>query len=501
MGRVYLAKHALLGGGVAVKFLSQTLLTDKIRKRFFDEAKICAHLGQKTIHIVRVIDYGVDEYEVPFYVMEYLQGEGLSEIIQVRPLALPRFLAIAHQICLGLKYAHEGIEVDDKICPVIHRDIKPSNILVTPDETMGELVKILDFGISQLQSDGPGTKTFMGTLAYASPEQMEGKEIDHRSDLYSLGVMMFQMLTGRLPLQPESHSFGAWYKAHHFQEPRTIESVAPNLKLPPRLTELIVSCLAKEPGDRPQTSEALLGELEQLDVRFRQGRQLGQRIKDALSQLPTRQPTETALTTQTGSSPEAICRLQSWPKDKPIARITFPQLIRTSKGVLATLWVMLPLEEIQEIRISRLYNQIYRNFLCTLSPSPMVLWLTGIYNYRCHGDKGPRWLSSFLDLKAPSGLEQLQVLGTQGEYRILMFGLEEPQRCAHVLYAKISQPQCQRLKHWVISARSQIVVGETGTSKNLLKQEFEKLKPKVQQRMLEQSGADSESLTRDKSAL
>jgi serine/threonine-protein kinase len=218
MGRVYQAKDMLLGGVVvAVKFLSQALLNKKMRDRFYREATISALLSEKSNHIVRVRDYGVDENEISFYVMEYLEGESLSEVIRRQPLSLPRFLNTSRQICLGLQCAHKGVVFEGQLSPIVHRDIKPSNILVTQDSSIGELVKILDFGIAKLlQSDSSQTNTFMGTLAYCSPEQMEGKELDARSDIYSLGVMMFEMLTGEMPLCAETHSFGSWYKAHHF---------------------------------------------------------------------------------------------------------------------------------------------------------------------------------------------------------------------------------------------------------------------------------------------
>jgi serine/threonine-protein kinase len=166
MGRVYQAKDMLLGGViVAVKFLSQALLSKKMRDRFYGEATICAMLGEQSNHIVRVRDYGVDENEISFYVMEYLEGESLSEVIRQQPLSLPRFLNMSRQICSGLQTAHKGIVRDGKLSPVIHRDIKPSNILIVQDESFGELVKILDFGIAKLlQSEGDQTHSFMGTL-------------------------------------------------------------------------------------------------------------------------------------------------------------------------------------------------------------------------------------------------------------------------------------------------------------------------------------------------
>ncbi|NER85363.1 MAG: protein kinase, partial [Leptolyngbya sp. SIO1D8] len=112
MGKVYRAEDTLLGGViVAVKFLSQTLLTDKMRSRFVQEATTCAQLGQKSIHVVRVTDYGVSEDGVPFYVMEYLRGESLSTLINKRPIPIPQFLGLTRQICLGLQSAHQGIRV------------------------------------------------------------------------------------------------------------------------------------------------------------------------------------------------------------------------------------------------------------------------------------------------------------------------------------------------------------------------------------------------------
>ena len=142
MGRVYLAKDTLLGGvPVAVKFLSLTIQNEKLRlrERFVQEARTCALLGQRSLHIVRVTDYGVDEQGTPFYVMEYLHGESLSDIIRAGALPLPKFLQLARQICLGLQCAHQGIPNEEgEICPIIHRDIKPSNIMRSRSVPAGE---------------------------------------------------------------------------------------------------------------------------------------------------------------------------------------------------------------------------------------------------------------------------------------------------------------------------------------------------------------------------
>lgn len=473
MGRVYQARDMLLGGvTVAVKFLSQALLNKKMRDRFEREATICALLGEKSIHIVRVRDYGVDENEIPFYVMEFLKGESLSDVIRSRPLPLPRFLSLTRQICLGLQCAHEGIIFERQLCSIIHRDIKPSNILVLQDTTLGELVKILDFGIAKLMSeDSAQTHSFMGTLAYCSPEQMEGRELDNRSDIYSMGVMMFEMLTGEMPLIPETHSFGGWYKAHHYTPPRTFDSVNPSLKLPKALESLVMSCLAKVPGERPQSSTDLLQALEPLEQRFGSGRQLGQRIGMALSKLPI----ATEPVVKPAPSVEQVCRLTSWPSNKPIAEIVFPHVLRTSKEVLPTLWVMLHKQEIQNRMITTRYNQ----FLFLMSPHPMVLWITALQNR----EQGPRWLPCYLDLKTPVGQEMARLLGETGSYRLLFFAQEEPQRCANVMTSTIATAQRKMLQEWATSGQMLISAGAPQMSKHLLKQEFDKLKPKIQMKL------------------
>ena len=251
MGRVYRAKDTVLGGVVvAIKFLSQTLLNQNMRDRFEKEATISALLGEKSNHVVRVKDYGVDENNIPFYVMEYLSGESLSDIIRYQPLPLSRFLTLTRHICLGLESAHQGISFSGELCRIIHRDIKPSNIIVVQDPTVGELAKILDFGIAKLiLASASQTQSFMGTLAYCSPEQMKGQELDNRSDIYSLGIMMYEMLTTDMPVMPQNSSFGGWYQAHNEFQP---EPFKPSLDLPLELQNLVMACLAKAKEDRPQ---------------------------------------------------------------------------------------------------------------------------------------------------------------------------------------------------------------------------------------------------------
>jgi serine/threonine-protein kinase len=479
MGRVYRAEDVLLGGVIAVKFLSQALtVNDRLRDRFKFEARTCAQLGQKSIHIVRVTDYGINEDDVPFYVMEYLQGQSLSEIVSAQNLLLPRFLSLARQICLGLQCAHQGILMDSQLCPIIHRDIKPSNILVSQNALLGELVKILDFGIAKLlQEDSGQTSSFMGTLPYSSPEQMEGQDLDARSDIYSLGIMMFEMLTGKMPFQAETHTFGAWYKVHHSKAPRTFKSANPSLKVPNALENLVMACLEKQAANRPQSIAEVLKALEPLEQRYSANHQIGTRISEALAKK-----TVAETKPQPGNSAPAgedISLYATWPKDKPVAQIVFPQIFSVGKENLPTIWVMLPQAEIRSLQMNRIYNRIYKNFLCSMSPHPMVLWLTAIYNRFHSQEQGPRWLRSYLDLKTPFGQEMLRLLGEKGQYQVLLFALEDPSQSAHVITISIHPSQCSLLKQWAIVSQSSPSVGQPSMTKNLLQAEFEKLKPKI----------------------
>jgi eukaryotic-like serine/threonine-protein kinase len=477
MGRVYAAKDVLLGGvPVAVKVLSQSLLTRKMRDRFEREATTCALLGQKSIHIVRVTDYGIwEDDEVPFYVMEYLKGESLGQLVSREPLSLPRFLSLTRQICLGLQCAHQGILVENDVYPIVHRDIKPSNIMIIQDNSLGELAKILDFGIAKLlQADSGQTSCFMGTLAYSSPEQMEGRELDPRSDIYSLGIMMFQLLTGKMPLQADTHTFGGWYKAHQFQHPCSFTTANIAIKIPKALETLVMSCLSKSPNDRPQNVAAILKALEPLEQRFGPGQQIGHQIGAALSKLPvTAAPLSERRKTSRSSdlSADEICRLSSWPKNMPIADIVFPKPIRTTSEVLSTLWIMLPQREIQKRLVCTRYNQ----FLFLEAPHPMVLWLTVLYE----AEHGPRWLPCYLDLKSSQGAQMAKLLGKTGQYRLLFFAHESPQRCMTVMTSTIAEAQCRMLQQWVVASQSVRSTGQSATSKTMLKNELEKLKPKI----------------------
>ncbi|MEM7062372.1 MAG: serine/threonine-protein kinase [Cyanobacteria bacterium P01_B01_bin.77] len=471
MGKVYLAEDMLLGGvPVAVKFLAHTLLNEQMTQRFMREAMTCAQLGNNSIHVVRVTDYGVTDDEIPFYVMEYLKGQNLGQVIHPTPLPIPRFLDFTRQICLGLETAHKGIILNGQAIPIIHRDIKPSNILVTQSSSIGELVKILDFGIAKLiQADNSEqTSSFMGTLAYASPEQMEGQELDKRSDIYSLGIMMYQMLTGYLPFRPNNNTFGGWYKAHRSQEPTSLEGLSPYGALPKLLKDVIMSCLAKDRAQRPKSVSHLLDRLAPLENRFGRSIDLGKQIQSTLRHVPV----VTKPVSPSDSEEDRFCRLQAWPQNTPIAEIVFPRLLTMSNCQLPTLWAMLGSLEIEQ----RISNTGSNNFLCVRNPYPMVLWVTAFYSKA----QGARWLSSYLDLKNPGNQKFIWHLGEAGAYRVLFFSKETPNSFITFRRLHIATPQQKLLKEWVLMARTVMPIGSPQDSKSMLRKELnDNLKPQM----------------------
>ncbi len=354
---------------------------------------------------------------------------------------------------------------EGEMCPIIHRDIKPSNVLVVQDPALGELVKILDFGIAKLiQSGEAQTQSFMGTLAYCSPEQIEGKELDSRSDIYSLGVMMYEMLTGEMPIFPENSSFGGWYEAHHYAKPKPISN---KLHLPSALENLILQCMAKAPNERPQKATEILKQLEQLEPYQPESQQ------ETLVANPKKQIDKSTVK-KTAPKLDDLCLNMTWPEDKPQQKIVFPHLIRVPEGNFASLWVMLEEQDIANRLSSIRYNQ----FVFITNPHPMVLWITVLY----HREHGPRWLPCYLDLKSTSGQRFARILGESGLYWILFFSLEKGKRTQHVLSTTIAPNQCENLQEW--ADKSQLLRGgKPQITKRMLKQEFEKLKPSIENKL------------------
>jgi serine/threonine protein kinase len=291
MGSVYKGVHTEIPDlVVAIKLLAQSCVdNDALRQRFRDEASICARLGDRSPNIVQIRDYGIlDELDLPYYAMEYLQGRGLEEVIQLdTQLPLEQAVSIVQQLCEGLNVAHEQ--------GVIHRDLKPSNIYLIPDAQRGERVKVLDFGIAKFLRDaalaqtGPLTQGYMGTPRYSSPEQLQGKEIDLRSDLYSLGLILYELFAGSPPFAVEDDSFVSWYRAHNELTPRPMAEANPKRSVPTDIEQIILKCLAKNPQDRPHNCLEISQQLERAVRRLREDsrRQEDQQVLDRALQLTT----------------------------------------------------------------------------------------------------------------------------------------------------------------------------------------------------------------------
>ncbi|WP_341528052.1 serine/threonine-protein kinase [Nostoc sp. UHCC 0302] len=475
MGRVYLAEDTAKGGmQIAVKILSLSLANQHMSQRFAREIFIGAQLGRKSKNIVRVLNYGVTDDKTPFYVMEYLSGKNLKQILKIQTLTLSRFLEICYQICLGLQCAHQGISLKGEIYPIVHRDIKPENIFISKDDKQGEIIKILDFGIAKFLTERSGmtlTDSFIGSLPYCSPEHMEGRKLlDVRSDIYSFGVLMFEMLTGKHPFHTKSNSFGTWYQAHRFQAPPTVEEVNPQVKIPQDLQNLLMSCLAKEVGDRPQNISEILDCLENV-----QG-QLESNIFITSDSIKPSSPVQLVPIT---SLSEKECLQKNWPKNKPVAPIGFPYLLTTTQGTIPTFWAMLPKQEITKF----LDKKHSTEFVTKMNIYPMLLWVTVLYDSQL---SLTRWLSYFLDMKDNKGQRIVQTLAEVGYYHLLLFSLEEPNRCSHVMTLSITANQRQQLTDWLALSQKSNNSLLPKQAKNILKLEYEKLKSETLQKLATQ---------------
>ncbi len=347
MGSVYKGVHTEIPDlVVAVKLLAQSCVdNDALRQRFRDEASICARLGDRSPNIVQIRDYGIlDEFDLPYYAMEYLQGRDLDELIQLDiPWPLEQALSIVQQLCEGLNVAHEQ--------GVIHRDLKPSNIYLIPDAQRGERVKVLDFGIAKFLRDaalaqtGPLTQGYMGTPRYSSPEQLQGKEIDLRSDLYSLGLILYELFAGNPPFAVEDDSFVSWYRAHNELTPRAMAEANPHRSVPADIERIILQCLAKNPQDRPHDSLEISQQLERAVRRVREDsrRQEDQQVLDRAFQLTTHgQWSEASSLAQsiTYDSPlysEAQTCLKNWQLEAEYQRVFEQARLMAQEGEISSL--------------------------------------------------------------------------------------------------------------------------------------------------------------------
>ena len=250
MGVVYKAEDTKLKRPVALKFLAPHLLRDEEgRKRFLREAQAAAALDHPNICTV----YEIDEVDGrTFIVMAFLEGQPLSERIKQGPLKLPEALSTAIQMAEGLEAAHEK--------GITHRDIKPDNVMLMKGSR--GLVKLMDFGLAQLAGSSKLTQhgTTLGTMAYMSPEQAEGADTDHHTDIWSLGVVLYEMVAGEQPFRGEFDPAVVFSIMHESPEPLT----AVRTGVPKELEHIVNKCLAKKTEERYQHADELLVDLQAL---------------------------------------------------------------------------------------------------------------------------------------------------------------------------------------------------------------------------------------------
>jgi len=252
MGTVYLALHPIMGRKAAVKVLKPELARDEsLVTRFFNEARAANAIRHP--NIIDIIDVGLlPEDNIPYMLMEFLEGESLaSRLERTRPLDVAQAVEIGAQTASALAAAHSK--------GIVHRDLKPDNLFLVPDEMVGagERVKVLDFGIAKLRDDMRGssmktrTGAIMGTAAYMSPEQCQGliERIDNRTDIYALGIIMYEMLCGAPPFLSEG--FGDIIIMHVMKEPDPLQNANP--AVPAEVSAAVLRALAKKPEDRFQS--------------------------------------------------------------------------------------------------------------------------------------------------------------------------------------------------------------------------------------------------------
>jgi serine/threonine-protein kinase len=260
MGKVYKALQAPLDRVVALKVLGAGHDRDpNFYKRFFLEASVTAKLTHP--NTITLFDYGRTEDGIFFIAMEFLTGRTLSQVMQAEgPLAQERVIHIAQQICRSLREAHA--------LGIIHRDMKPANVMLMRQHDDHDFCKVLDFGLVKFFSgDNPegditNAGTFMGSPHYIAPEQARNQNPDQRCDIYSLGVLIYHMLTGRVPFTAQNPV--DIILKHLHDPPVPLTKLRPDLNIDPALEEVVLKCLAKDREQRFQSMDELLGQLKRV---------------------------------------------------------------------------------------------------------------------------------------------------------------------------------------------------------------------------------------------
>ena len=265
MAKVYKARHVLLNEIRAIKFLRPELRDrQECVARFHREAQIMVQLRNK--HLVMLYEFGTVGQELLFLVMEYLEGETLRRRLRRTSwLPVPDAVRIVQQIALGLSEAHRH--------GIVHRDISPDNVQLVQQDGE-EIAKVIDFGIAKSVFGGAGgkitqTMKLVGKAEYVAPEQIslpvgeDAKDaVDHRADVYSLGVTFYELLTGAKPF--EARSSKAYLIKHLTETPKPLSETNPLVRVSPAIEDLVLRMLSKKKSERPESMESLYMELSAL---------------------------------------------------------------------------------------------------------------------------------------------------------------------------------------------------------------------------------------------
>jgi eukaryotic-like serine/threonine-protein kinase len=254
MGSVYLAEHVVIEKKFALKVLAPELARrSDLVARFLQEARSASRIGHE--NVIDIMDFGQSPEGLVYIAMEFLDGKDLGEIVRAKgAVDWPEAREIVQQICRALRAAHDK--------GIVHRDMKPENIFLIQREGQPHFVKILDFGIAKvmgLDPNGPRlTRTGMifGTPEYMAPEQAEGKDTDHRADIYAVGCIMYHLITGQTPFVAES--FMTMLTKHLMEEPVPPSARRPDLVITPEMDALVLKALEKDRENRWQSMAELL---------------------------------------------------------------------------------------------------------------------------------------------------------------------------------------------------------------------------------------------------